>query len=442
MNNSPVFEGFSKLSKELRLKVLSEATHNGNSDVNLLKQFWLENDLSRYSLDDVSENMVSHFFLPYSIAPNFLINGKIFYVPMVTEESSVVAAASSAAKFWLSHDGFHTRVISTVKIGQIHFNWPGNFHELKSLFPVIETRLKESVANFLVNMEKRGGGIQKIELLNFSDKLVNYCQIKVSFETVDAMGANLINSCLEEMAGALKTIIGELFSGDNIHCDILMSILSNYSPDCIVECTLKCKTDQFKRFSPTFTSSEFADRFKRAVDIANIDIYRAVTHNKGIFNGIDAVLIATGNDFRAVEAGGHAFAAKDGPYKSLTRIKIEDDNFYYTLQMPLAIGTRGGLTTVHPVAKISLEILGNPSAIELMQIVAAAGLANNFSAIRALITTGIQKGHMKFHLNKILNTLNSNEKEKKKASLFFKNSDISYAAVKNFITKLREQSPV
>jgi hydroxymethylglutaryl-CoA reductase len=442
MNNSPVIEGFSKLSKELRLKVLSEATHNGNSDVNLLKQFWLENDLSRYSLDDVSENMVSHFFLPYSIAPNFLINGKIYFVPMVTEESSVVAAASSAAKFWLSHDGFQTRVISTVKIGQIHFLWPGNFHELKSLFPVIETRLKESVANFLVDMEKRGGGIQKIELLNFSDKLVNYYQIKVSFETVDAMGANFINSCLEEMARDLKTVIGELFKGDNIHCDILMSILSNYSPDCIIECTLKCKTDQFKRFSPTYTSSEFADRFKRAVDIANIDIYRAVTHNKGIFNGIDAVLIATGNDFRAVEAGGHAYAAKDGPYKSLTRIKIEDDNFYYTLQMPLAIGTRGGLTTVHPLAKISLDILDNPSATELMQIVAAAGLANNFSAIKALITTGIQKGHMKFHLNKILNTLNSNEKEKKKASLFFKNSDISYAAVKNFINKLREQSPV
>jgi hydroxymethylglutaryl-CoA reductase len=272
--------------------------------------------------------------------------------------------------------------------------------------------------------------------------MANYYQIKVSFDTVDAMGANLINSCLEEMARALKTVIGELFEGPNIHCDILMSILSNYSPDCIVECTLKCKTTQFNRLTPSFTSFEFADRFKRAVDIANIDVYRAVTHNKGIFNGIDAVLIATGNDFRAVEAGGHAYAAKDGHYKSLTSINIEDDNFCYTLQMPLSIGTKGGLTTVHPVAKISLDILGKPSAAELMQIVAAAGLANNFSAIRALITTGIQKGHMQFHLNKILNTLNSNETERNKASLFFKNSDISYAAVKNFINKLREQSPV
>jgi hydroxymethylglutaryl-CoA reductase len=166
MNNPFVFEGFSKLSKEHRLKVLSNASQVGNIDIDLLKQFWLENTLSRYSLDDVSENMVSHFFMPYSIAPNFLINGKIYFVPMVTEESSVVAAASSAAKFWSSIDGFQTRVISTLKIGQIHFSWPGDFHELKACFPVIETKLTESAANFLVNMKKIGGGKQKIELLN------------------------------------------------------------------------------------------------------------------------------------------------------------------------------------------------------------------------------------------------------------------------------------
>jgi len=442
MNKKQLIEGFSKLDKEHRYQVLADALIEGKADIPLLKKFWFDKKMSKFSMDEVSENMVSHFFLPYSIAPNFKINDKIYFVPMVTEESSVVAAASSSAKFWFNKDGFTAHTISTLKIGQIHFNWPGTYDELAHFFPAIEKKLKESVAYFLVKMKKRGGGIKKIEFLDFTHVLENYFQIKVSFDTVDAMGANLINSCLEEMAKALKDAIHKLFTGARSHCDIIMSILSNHSPDCLVECSVQCRTDQLNISSQEFSSGEFADRFRKAVTIAEKDIYRAVTHNKGIFNGVDAVIIATGNDFRAVEAGGHAYAAKDGTYKSLTHLEIEDNIFTYTLRMPLAIGTTGGLTSSHPLARISLEILGNPTAPELMQIAAATGLANNFSAIRALITSGIQKGHMKFHLKKILNSLNANDIENKLTALHFKSRTVSYAEVEQFLNNLREHSIV
>ena len=189
--------------------------------------------------------------------------------------------------------------------------------------------------------------------------------------------------------------------------------------------------------SKELSGYEFADRFRYAVAIANVDIYRATTHNKGIFNGIDAVVIATGNDFRAVEAGGHSYAAKDGSYKSLTHAEINDDQFTYTLRVPLAVGTVGGLTSLHPLARISLEILGKPSANELMEIAASTGLANNFSAIKVLITSGIQKGHMQLHLNNILTSLRANAMEKEGAFHFFKEKTISFAAVQNFIDDLR-----
>lgn len=442
MNKIQLIEGFSKLDKEQRLQVLNDVIGENRVDIPLLKKFWFDKEWSKFSMDEVSENMVSHFILPYSIAPNFKINGRIYFVPMVTEESSVVAAASSAAKFWFNKGGFNARVISSLKVGQIHFTWPGSFLELTSHFSDIEKKLKESVANFLVNMNKRGGGIRKIELLDFTNTLDHYFQIRVTFDTVDAMGANLINSCLEEMSKELAISIQNLFTGEKSHCDIIMSILSNHSPECLVECSVLCKTDQFNKFSEELSSEAFAEKFRIAVTIADHDMYRAVTHNKGIFNGIDAVIIATGNDFRAVEAGGHAYAAKDGVYKSLTHLKIENGIFTYTLQVPLAIGTTGGLTSSHPMAKISLQILDNPSAHELMQVAAATGLANNFSAIRALITSGIQKGHMTFHLHKILSSLDASDIEKKITALYFKSRTVSYTAVNNFLINLREKSIV
>ena len=187
------------------------------------------------------------------------------------------------------------------------------------------------------------------------------------------------------------------------------------------------------------SAEEFAHKFTFALRIANIDINRATTHNKGIFNGIDAVALATGNDFRAIEACGHTYAAKDGKYKSLSNAVIEDGTFKFWMNVPLAVGTVGGLTSLHPLAKRSLEMLGNPSSKELMSIMAATGLAQNFAAIRSLVTTGIQHGHMKMHLANILNHLEATEKEAKEALSYFADKIVSFTAVRDFLSIHRNQ---
>jgi hydroxymethylglutaryl-CoA reductase len=255
------------------------------------------------------------------------------------------------------------------------------------------------------------------------------------------MGANVINTALEEMAKSLKQYINSNFLSSERDCEIIMAILSNHTPESIVECSVECSIDKLAEISGNLTPHDFAHKFKTAVDIANIDIYRATTHNKGIFNGIDAVVLATGNDFRAVEASGHSYASKDGHYKSLTTAEVDEHTFKYTLRIPMALGTVGGLTKTHPLAKLSLEILGNPSAKELMEITAAVGLASTFSAVRALITTGIQKGHMRFHLSNILNALNANNIQKDKAINYFNDKKVSYKAVQEYIESLKIDLP-
>ena len=205
-----------------------------------------------------------------------------------------------------------------------------------------------------------------------------------------------------------------------------MSILSNYVPECIVRAEVSCKVEDLGGKNP----QKFAQKFEQAVKIAEIEPYRAVTHNKGIMNGIDSVVLATGNDFRAVEAGAHAYASKDGQYRSLTHCEVKDGFFRFWIEIPLALGTVGGLTALHPIAKLSLDMMQKPSARDLMQIVAAAGLAQNFAALRALTTKGIQHGHMKMHLQNILNQFGATELEKIKISTYFENKTVSHSLVK------------
>ncbi|MCW3788697.1 hydroxymethylglutaryl-CoA reductase [Plebeiibacterium sediminum] len=380
-----------------------------------------------------SENTISNFYLPYNIAPNFVINGKEYIVPMAIEESSVVAAASKAANFWSKHNGFKATVISTTKVGQLFFNTDESFHYLNDQLEVIENYLRQSTSSLTYNMEKRGGGIKAFELQEVDDCENTFCLL-VSFETVDSMGANFINSCLEQMGDSLT----QYFKNQEKEIQIIMAILSNYTPDCIVKCEVSCSIDELKYWSKDMNPFEFATRFKSAVEIAKNNTPRAVTHNKGIMNGIDAVVIATGNDFRAVEAGIHAYACKDGKYRSLSDISIENNMFTYSLTVPLAIGTIGGLTKSHPMAALSMEILKNPNAQELMGIIAAAGLANNFSAVASLVTTGIQKGHMKMHLSNILLTLDASEEEKVSANAYFSNQTVSFSAVQTYLNNCRK----
>jgi hydroxymethylglutaryl-CoA reductase len=216
-----------------------------------------------------------------------------------------------------------------------------------------------------------------------------------------------------------------------------MSILSNYVPDCIVRAEVSCLITDLKE-DKNITQLEFAENFLRAVQIAEIEPFRAVTHNKGIMNGIDAVVLATGNDFRAVEAGIHAYAARNGKYTSLSHAKIENGVFSFWMEIPLALGTVGGLTNLHPLAKLALEMMEHPNAQELMQIVAVAGLAQNFAALSSLTTTGIQQGHMKMHLMNILNQFNATEAERKKVQHYFNQATVSHSAVAAYLEEIRK----
>ncbi len=427
--------GFSKLSVKEKIDTLKKKFKLDNSFEQTLTEHHHPNLQETYN--NFAENTVSNFYLPYCIAPNFVINGTEYAVPMVIEESSVVAAASKAAKFWSSLGGFQTKVISTIKKGQIFFSSDWEEYQLLDILPNLIPVLKESVVDITKNMTKRGGGIINMNLSPLETNTENVFLLDVSFETRDSMGANFINSCLETMGKTLTEFLNT--QKGTKQTEVIMAILSNYTPDCLVECKVECNISDLEPYSGIYSPSEFAKRFKTASDIANINTERAVTHNKGIMNGVDAVVLATGNDFRAIEAGIHSYAAKDGTYKSLTKAEIINTKFIYILTIPLAIGTIGGLTKLHPLAKKSLELLGSPDAKKLMEIIATAGMANNFSAICALVTSGIQKGHMKMHLNNILESLNANTLEKSKALLYFSNNstnNISYSSVKQYINSL------
>ncbi|MGQ1911125.1 hydroxymethylglutaryl-CoA reductase, degradative [Marinifilum sp. RC60d5] len=439
MKRKTIISGFSKLSREEKMEKMGELTGSAEQIKAKLDSFRLQNTEQQNLLDEISENTLANFYLPFGVAPNFLINDHLYHIPMVIEESSVIAAASRSAKFWARHGGFNAQVVSVVKSGQVHFIWKGETNKLHNLLPELKFDLFRASQELTINMRKRGGGIQNIELIDLSDKMENYYQLHVTFDTADSMGANFINSCLEKIAQQTKHFFKhyEGLSDVERECEVIMSILSNYTPDCLVECSVECSLDELDNIHPGISGKEFASRFQKASKIAELDIYRATTHNKGIFNGIDAVALATGNDFRAIEANGHAYASKTGKYKSLSKASISDKRFHYQVKMPLSLGTVGGLTSLHPLAKFGLELLGKPSAKELMMITAAAGLANNFGALRSLITTGIQKGHMKMHLTNLLNALKADYEEKKQALEYFAHKTVSYNEVETFINSLR-----
>lgn len=437
---SEAISGFSKLSKEKKINwIANEYFSNKEEAISIIKQYWNNDEKLQQLHDEFIENTISNFYLPMGIAPNFLINGTYYSVPMVIEESSVVAAAAKAAKFWSTRGGFKTKVINSEKIGQVHFLYNGDFEKLNTFFQSIKSKFFAETESITKNMQKRGGGILDIELRNKTTELKNYYQLHATFETKDSMGANFINSCLEQFA---KTLTSEAqsyndFDDDEKNITVVMSILSNYVPNCIVRAEVSCMVEDLAE-KKIDNPKEFAEKFVQAVKIAEIEPFRAVTHNKGIMNGVDAVVLATGNDFRAVEAGVHAYASRNGRYSSLSHAKIENGIFTFWMEIPLALGTVGGLTSLHPLVKIALEILGKPSAQELMQIIAATGLAQNFAALRSLTTTGIQEGHMKMHINNILNQYQATKEERIAITKHFENNTISHASVVELIENLRK----
>ncbi len=432
--------GFSKLSKKEKIDWLAETyLKEQPEDVRILRQYWNEDSRLQQLHDEFTENTLSNFYFPFGLAPNFLINDELLAIPMTIEESSVIAAASKAAKFWHSRGGFKAEVLDIKKIGQVHFIYSGDFKKLQSFFEEVKPKLLNAVKPITKNMEKRGGGILDVTLKNKNQALENYYQLHCSFDTRDSMGANFINSCLEKFAEVFEAEAHtyQPFSEKEKQLEIIMSILSNYVPQCLVRAEVSCPVENLAE-GHEMSGTDFAEKFIQAVKIAEIEPYRAVTHNKGIMNGVDAVVLATGNDFRAVEAGVHAFAARNGKYSSLSHAEVKDGIFKFWIDLPLALGTVGGLTSLHPLVKLALDILQQPSAEELMKIVAVAGLAQNFAAVRSLVTTGIQQGHMKMHLMNILNQQNATEAEKLALTNYFTKHTVTHSSVIEQLEKLRK----
>lgn len=429
-----IIQGFSKYTKQQRINVLIQKYGFDPNMAQWLSSFEASDENTKKIINDLSENPVSSFHLPFSISPNFFVNGKNLFFPLVSEESSVVAALGNAAGFWARHGGFRAEVLSTEKKGQVHFRWNGNLEYLQSLFPEIRSKLLAESAFLVAKMEKRGGGISEIELKSLPQILPNYFQLDVGFETCDAMGANFINSCLEQFGKSLQDyfLTSEKVSKGQRECEIIMAILSNYTPESRVRAWVECPVSELLDGKTEAECFHFAQKFEQAVRISQADVSRAVTHNKGIFNGIDALAVATGNDFRAIEACGHAFAARNGRYCGLTDVQILDGNFRFSIDLALAVGVVGGVTAVHPLAKLAMQILDQPSAKELMMYMAIAGLASNFGAVKALVSVGIQQGHMKMHLSNILNQLNVPEEKRAGIQQYFQDKTVSYSSVEEY----------
>lgn len=436
----PTIKGFSKLSKEAKIEwIVANYLDSDPAAIEFLKSYWHEDKATQKLHDEFIENTITNFYLPFGVAPNFIIDGKSYCVPMAIEESSVVAAAAKSANFWMDKGGFKTEIIDMVKIGHVHFIWEGKDSEkLRVFFNSIRSKFFEQTNHITRNMQLRGGGILDIQLVDKTSEEPGYFQIMATFDTCDSMGANFINSVLEEFSKILRIEIEktDLLEDFERKVQVVMCILSNYTPQCVVRAEVSAPVSAMND-GDDMSGEEFVEKFCRAVRIAEIEPYRATTHNKGIMNGIDSVVIATGNDFRAVEASAHTYASRNGKYSSLTHAEVKDGMFRFWLDIPLALGTVGGLTNLHPMVKFAYRMLGNPGAAELMRITAVVGLAQNFSALRSLVTSGIQKGHMKMHLLNILNQLEATEEEKVKIVDYFKDKIVSYSSAVEIFCKLR-----
>lgn len=340
------------------------------------------------------ENAVGSFPLPLGLATSFRINGREYLIPMAVEESSVIAAASNAARWVYESGGFQAEAVQSQMIGQIQIlDIPvERFNDTKIKILDKKRELLDIANSLHPRLLMRGGGAQDLEVRVFPDAEIPFMVVHVYLDTKDAMGANLVNTVCEKLSPHIEDIS---------EGRVGLRILSNLADRRLFKATAKVNPDYLALKDPTaeLSGAQIAKRIVEAFVFADSDPYRATTHNKGIMNGVDPVVIATGNDWRAIEAGAHAYASRIDRYRSLSKFSIDPVNGYLNceLTLPLQIGTVGGVTRLHPLARLSLQILGNPSAEELGKIMVCSGLASNLAALRALVSTGIQRGHMKLH---------------------------------------------
>ncbi|MCC9914024.1 hydroxymethylglutaryl-CoA reductase, degradative [Streptococcus agalactiae] len=371
--------GFSKKSPEERIHYLEEQDFLADSSLEIVTN----QDLLSLSLaNQMAENVIGRIALPFSLVPDVLVNGKVYQVPYVTEEPSVVAAASFAAKIIKRSGGFLTTVHNRKMIGQVAiYDVQDSQHTKESILNQKQQLLE--IANAAhPSIVKRGGGACDLTIEIKEDFLIIYLMV----DTKEAMGANMVNTMMEALSSPLE----DISKGKS-----LMSILSNYATESLVTAT--CRVDLRFLSRQKEEAIKLAQKMTMASQLAQVDPYRASTHNKGIFNGIDAIVLATGNDWRAIEAGAHTYAVKDGQYRGLSKwsYKVDDNFLEGTLTLPMPVATKGGSIGINPSVQLAHDLLGRPNAKELASIVLSIGLAQNFAALKALVSTGIQAGHMK-----------------------------------------------
>ena len=392
------WNGFSKKSYQERLELLKAQALLSPERQESLEQ---DEQMSVTVADQLSENVVGTFSLPYSLVPEVLVNGQEYTVPYVTEEPSVVAAASYASKIIKRAGGFTAQVHERRMIGQVALYQVADPAQVQEKIANKKAELLELANQAYPSIVKRGGGARDLhveQIKGETDFLVVYLHV----DTQEAMGANMLNTMLE----ALQPVLEELSHGQS-----LMGILSNYATDSLV--TASCRI-AFRYLSRQKDQGrDIAEKIALASQFAQADPYRATTHNKGIFNGIDAILIATGNDWRAIEAGAHAFASRDGRYQGLSswRLDLETEELVGEMSLPMPVATKGGSIGLNPRVALSHELLGNPSAKELAQLIVSIGLAQNFAALKALVSTGIQQGHMKLQAKSLALLAGASESE-------------------------------
>ncbi|MBP9708260.1 MAG: hydroxymethylglutaryl-CoA reductase, degradative, partial [Oligoflexales bacterium] len=376
--------GFYELPLSERVRWVEQFAELSQNQKQALLEF---RPLGQELTDIFIENAIGNYALPLGVATNFLINGKDFLLPMVVEESSVLAACSYAAKLIRSGGGFVTSSTASIMTGQIQVFLPAKA-DLNQIGIILQEN-SEKLLNYAnqgqSRLLERGGGANELTWRYIKE--IQSLVIHLHVDTADAMGANIVNTMCEKVS----SFIPQLF-----RCDLGLRILTNYTDRRLAkaECTIPKEAFAAQEISGAMV----VDRIEKAFKFAYYDVYRATTNNKGIMNGIDAVLIATGNDWRAIEAGAHAYSCRDGQYRPMaTWKKLFNGDLYGQLELPMAVGTVGGVTKLHPTAQTALKILGNPSARLLAEIIVSAGLAQNLAALRALATEGIQKGHMGLH---------------------------------------------
>lgn len=423
-NATELFQGFSKLDRESRFQRLIELGALTTEDIAYLRSGGV-NDTSL--AEKLIENVIGYFQLPLGVATNFVIDGRDYVVPLAVEETSIIAALSKTAK-WIRQQGeIKTEVSGECIIGQIQLAKVSNVTRFSAIFyenkQFLIEKANEEVA---FNMVKRGGGVKDLQLRQLmredgGDMVV----IHLLMNSCDAMGANIINQVLEYLKEPLETLTGE---------QVTMCILSNLNDQKLTTATVTIRE----------VDEDLGKRLQEASLFAETDPYRAATHNKGVLNGIDPVLLATGNDWRAVEAGIHAYAARNGRYQAITRWRYQDGVLRGQLRAPIIVGIVGGVTALHPTAKLCLRMMGIESANHLSRVLAAVGLVQNLGAIKALCTEGIIQGHMKLHIDNLLLVAGATESEmlllkERLQSWLIQNKRISLANARELLHELREE---